>query len=210
MEKIPSSNAAIAGCFGRRADGLSRRHVRHVCSRRGRGFRRCPRSSTPGDARAEARSRPEGRDEAQIEAKTDAKRAKAETWLAWLKDEVETPAARSRPCARSSTTLGSIDASKLEKEYPDLYAVAIQLAPTPGADQPTLADQLDDTPADKACAEIVDEINAANANIDVNSIVSRHKADIEAMPDDLQIKIEVAASQRKTAIQTEREGAGAK
>jgi recombination protein RecT len=77
-------------------------------------------------------------------------------------------------------------------------------------DQPTLADQLDDTPADKACAEIVDEINAANANIDVNSIVSRHKADIEAMPDDLQIKIEVAASQRKTAIQAEREGMGAK
>jgi hypothetical protein len=37
--------------------------------------------------------------------------------------------------------------------------------------------------------------------------VSRHREDIEAMPDEMQIKIEIAADKRKNAIRAEREKA---
>jgi hypothetical protein len=64
-------------------------------------------------------------------------------------------------------------------------------------------------PAEAKCNEILDELAAANAIIDVNSITSRHKEDIEAMPDEMQIKIEVAADKRKNAIEAERAAASA-
>jgi hypothetical protein len=64
-------------------------------------------------------------------------------------------------------------------------------------------------PAEAKCNEILAEIADAAAIIDINSIVSRHKEDIEAMPDELQIKIEVAADKRKHAIEAERAAASA-
>jgi hypothetical protein len=62
-------------------------------------------------------------------------------------------------------------------------------------------------PAQPKCDEILREIEDAAAIIDINSIVSRHREDIEAMPDEMQIKIEVAADKRKNAIRAEREKA---
>jgi recombination protein RecT len=64
-------------------------------------------------------------------------------------------------------------------------------------------------PAEAKCSEIIAELEAAIAMRDVNSIVSRHKDDIAAMPDELQIKIEIAADRRKNAITAEREKAPA-
>lgn len=55
------------------------------------------------------------------------------------------------------------------------------------------------------CDEIIAEINAAGAIFDVNSIVSRNNLDIAAMPDELAVKIEIAADKRKNAIKAERE-----
>jgi hypothetical protein len=61
------------------------------------------------------------------------------------------------------------------------------------------------SPSEEACERIIAEINEAAAIIDVNSIVSRHGRDIEAMDDTLVVKIEIAADKRKNAIRLERE-----
>jgi hypothetical protein len=77
----------------------------------------------------------------------------------------------------------------------------------PAVNDRTLATELglDDHPGQAKAGEIIAEIEAAGAIIDVNSIVARHGEDIEALPDDLQVKIEIAADQRKNAIKAERE-----
>lgn len=59
-------------------------------------------------------------------------------------------------------------------------------------------------PAQAKAEEIIAEIEAANAVIDVNSIVSRCEPDIQAMPDELQVKIEIAVDKRKNAIKGKR------
>jgi recombination protein RecT len=56
------------------------------------------------------------------------------------------------------------------------------------------------SPAEAKASEIIAEINEANAVIDVTSIVSRFKADIEVMPDELGASVEIAADKRKNAI----------
>jgi hypothetical protein len=90
------------------------------------------------------------------------------------------------------------DARKaLAAELPALKAAC-------AADDEDFGGPLAETPAEAAAQRIVAEIEKSD---DPSAVFSRHKSDIEAMPDDLQIKIEVAASQRKTAIQAEREGA---
>lgn len=53
--------------------------------------------------------------------------------------------------------------------------------------------------------QIIGEIKDANAIIDVNSIVSRHRKDIEAMPDAIREAIEGAAAGRKAMIEAERQ-----
>lgn len=65
-------------------------------------------------------------------------------------------------------------------------------------------------PAQAKADAIIAEINAASAIIDVNSIVSRHQPDIDAMPDDMAVKVEVAADQRKNAIKDQHSKAKAK
>jgi hypothetical protein len=59
-------------------------------------------------------------------------------------------------------------------------------------------------------AEIIAAIEAASAVMDVTSIVARNNLDIAAMPDELAVKIEIAADKRKRAIEAERAKAGAK
>lgn len=60
-------------------------------------------------------------------------------------------------------------------------------------------------PAVAKADAIIAEINATNAVIDVNSIYSRHRTDIEAMPGEIGAKIDIAADKRKQAIEAERE-----
>jgi recombination protein RecT len=73
-----------------------------------------------------------------------------------------------------------------------------------GLDEPPGAGEAEHPAAPKA-REIIAEIEAANAIIDVNSIVSRHKVDIEAMPGEIGASVEIAADKRKNAIKAERE-----
>jgi recombination protein RecT len=62
----------------------------------------------------------------------------------------------------------------------------------------------DPRPAQAKCDEIIAEIEAAVAIIDINSIVSRHKTDIIVMPPALGASIEIAADKRKRAIEDAR------
>jgi recombination protein RecT len=77
--------------------------------------------------------------------------------------------------------------------------------------EPTPAEAvgLDPHPAEAKAAEIIAAIEAAAAVMDVTSIVARNNLDIAAMPDELAVKIEIAADKRKRAIEAERAKAGA-
>jgi hypothetical protein len=87
----------------------------------------------------------------------------------------------------------------------------------PADDQPTevndaagqsLAEQIgldDPHPAQAKADAIIAEVNAADAIIDVNSIVSRNAEDIAAMPAEIGASIEIAADKRKRAITAERQ-----
>lgn len=70
-------------------------------------------------------------------------------------------------------------------------------------------DQADPHPAEAKAAEIIAEIEAAGAVLDVTSIVARNNLDIAAMPDEFAVKIEIAADKRKHAIEAERAAASA-
>ena len=60
-------------------------------------------------------------------------------------------------------------------------------------------------PAQPKADDIIAEIKAAPAIIDVNSIVSRHRIDIDAMPEDIAEAIDGAAEARKREIKSQRE-----
>jgi hypothetical protein len=77
----------------------------------------------------------------------------------------------------------------------------------------SLAEQIgldDPHPAQAKADAIIAEVNAADAIIDINSIVSRNRDDIAAMPAEIGASIEIAADKRKRAIQAEREAEPAK
>jgi hypothetical protein len=79
-------------------------------------------------------------------------------------------------------------------------------------DYPPQAQPEDDDTPDPAAAkadEIIAEIKAAIAVLDVGTIQSRYKADIDAMGDELAVKIEVAADKRKREIEEARKAAPA-
>jgi hypothetical protein len=81
--------------------------------------------------------------------------------------------------------------------------------PKPG----TLGEQLGldgPHPAEAKAAEIIAEIGDCISTLDVTALVNRHKDDIAAMPDELGVKIEVAADKRRKEIEAERAKAGAK
>lgn len=149
----------------------------------------------------------------QIEAKPDAKRAKAEDWLAWLREEVDA-AGGEIEAVRAIFADGQPTLTKLEKEYPDLYAEAMQLAPTPEQPGFNLADEIekgaDEHPGKAKAEELIAQINAANAVMDITSILARNEADIQSMPDDWGVKIEVAADRRRKAIEAARTKEAAK
>lgn len=63
----------------------------------------------------------------------------------------------------------------------------------------------EDHPAQAKADEIIAEINGANAIIDVNSIASRHKADIAAMPDEIAGQVNQRIEDRKAEITAERQ-----
>jgi hypothetical protein len=77
--------------------------------------------------------------------------------------------------------------------------------------EPTPAETvgLDHHPAAAKALEIIAEIEAAGAVLDVTSIQARNNLDIAAMPDELAVKIEIAADKRKHAIEAERAAASA-
>jgi hypothetical protein len=77
----------------------------------------------------------------------------------------------------------------------------------------TLGEQhgLDDPhPGEAKAAEIIAEIGDCISTLEVTALVNRHKDDIAAMPDELGVKIEVAADKRRKTIEAEPAKAGAR
>ena len=77
----------------------------------------------------------------------------------------------------------------------------------------TPADQLgldDPHPAQAKAEEIIAEIEGCISTLDVTSVVARNQSHIDSFPDELGVKIEVAADKRRREIEAAREGVGAK
>jgi hypothetical protein len=101
------------------------------------------------------------------------------------------------------------DARKaLAAELPALKAACEKQADdvpfSAGPDEAPDTNTNDAHPAEPKAAEIIAEIEAAGAIIDVNSIVSRHREDIEAMPGEIGARVEIAADKRKREIEASR------
>ena len=105
--------------------------------------------------------------------------------------------------------------SDLEGPFTDLHEKAMASIP-PYEEQDVAEEEREPTPGEEAGMDleathnaqvkadsIIAEIKAANANIDVNSIVSRHGKDIAAMPEAYQEAIESAAAEQKVRIKAE-------
>jgi hypothetical protein len=113
--------------------------------------------------------------------------------------------AREAPGAEESTsatsdTVGASTLSEGPTDEPDTNTN--DAAPSDGQ-----AASDDPHPAEAKAAEIIAAIEAAAAVMDVTSIVARNNLDIAAMPDELAVKIEIAADKRKRAIEAERAAA---
>jgi hypothetical protein len=98
------------------------------------------------------------------------------------------------------------DARKaLADELPRLKSLCEPIDDAPTGS--TLADQLgldDPHPGEAKAAALIAEIEEAIAVVDVDSLLSSHKADIEAMPPELGASIEIAADKRRQEIKAER------
>ena len=70
----------------------------------------------------------------------------------------------------------------------------------------TLGEQLDldQHPGEAKAQEIIAEIKDAPAKMDVGTILAKHATDIEALPDELGAKVEIAADERKREIDAAR------
>jgi hypothetical protein len=162
--------------------------------------------STPSDTPAT----PEPKRARDLKAelpKPDAKRQKAADWVAWLKEEIEASGGEVE-AVRAIFNDASPTLAKLEKEFPDLHAEAMQLAPDPDEpERPTEqpADVNDDAgehPGKAIADKIIAEINSpdTNAVMDVVAILNRSALDMQAMLDEDAVRIEVAADKKKNAI----------
>jgi len=163
------------------------------------------------------------RDLKQIEAKAekpDPKRTKAETWLAWLKDELaETDVDGAKEVFATPETVKNL--VSIKAAFPDIYEQAMQFAPEPEQpndrtaddEQPAEVNDADEPhPAIAIADKIIAEINdpATNAVMDVAGILNREQLDIAAMPDEQAVRVEIAADQRRNAIRAEQAAAKAK
>lgn len=83
---------------------------------------------------------------------------------------------------------------------------------TQPASATTLADQIgldDPHPAQEKAEEIIAEIEGCISTLDIKSVVARNQSHIDSFPDELGVKIEVAADKRRREIEAGREGAPA-
>ena len=103
-----------------------------------------------------------------------------------------------------------------------LDAIESQIEPEPPEESPAIEEQAEEIEAEieevpevndvadeehpsKAAADkIIAEIDDCISTLDITTIVSRHEGDIAFMPDDQQVRIEVAADKRRNAIEKAR------
>jgi hypothetical protein len=127
--------------------------------------------------------------EAPKQVEADPKRAKAETWLAWLRDEVDA-AGGEVEAVRAIFADGAPTLAKLEKEYPDLYAEALVLKPSD-----------DEQPAEAKAAEIKAALADAPDAEAVERVIAEAGAHYDVMPDEQKMQLDVAFSQARARFE---------
>lgn len=123
--------------------------------------------------------------------------------------EIEVQAEPSPPVSRLDAIESQIGGETVDAETGEVTDVNADAAD----DQATAAPAAqDEHPAQAIADRIIAEINSpeTNAVMDVAAILNRAALDLAAMPDDLAVKIEVAADKRRNAIRAEQEKAKAK
>jgi hypothetical protein len=168
-----------------------------------------PSDTPPTPAPKRARDlKAEAPKEIEAEPKPDVSRGKAEAWVAKFIDSLgETDISGAEELfAKHEATI-----AKMADEYPDLHERLIAHKPSGPADEPSpeVNDEAEH-PAKAKADEILLEIDETIAIIDVNSLMSRHKEDIEAMPEDLAAMVNRAAEAKKKDIKAEQEKAKAR
>jgi len=134
-----------------------------------------------------------------IEAKPDPKRAKAEDWLAWLRDEIGN-AGGEVDAVRTIFDEAGPTLTKLAKEYPDLHAEAMKLAPSPDA-QPGLA-LGEETVGQKKGAEIKAQLESAEDAEAVETIIADADKHRDAFDEATLTSLEIAFDQARKRFET--------
>jgi recombination protein RecT len=120
---------------------------------------------------------------------------------------VEVQAEPPAPLSRLDAIEHSIEQPPVEPEVISEQAEELEAVIDDAPTGSSMADQLgldDPHPAQAKAAALIAEIGEAIAVVDVDSLLSSHKADIEAMPPELGASIEIAADKRRQEIKAER------
>lgn len=127
----------------------------------------------------------------QIEAtKVDPKRAKAEAWLAWLKDELAaTDVDGARALFADEATQKNL--ARIKVEVPDIYEQAMDYVP------------IDDgpSPSEQAVDKAIADADSAQTISDLERIITGAELHKEALSDELQIKLEVAFDRNRRRLE---------
>lgn len=126
---------------------------------------------------------------------SDAKRAKAEDWLAWLRDEVS-GAGGEVEAVRAIFEQGKPTLAKMEKEYPDLHAEAMKLAPTDEPDPQTN----DATVADEAVERVIAGAKAATDSATLEKVIADAEQHKFALTNDQAMRLEIVFSQERARL----------
>lgn len=124
-----------------------------------------------------------------LEAGDDAKRKKAEDWLAWLRDEVAATAGEVE-AVRAVFKRAAPTLAKMEKEYPDLHAEAMKLAPS----EPEPVQEGARRIAEERAEALLAEFKSAANIIDLRKLYDQSELDRASMSDEIAELVENAYS----------------
>lgn len=99
-----------------------------------------------------------------------------------------------------------VESPQIERQAEELEAEIVEIEVEEG-DGRSLVDLVEESPAEAKARELIARVNECISTMDVDSILARHEADIQAMRDDLGASVEIAADKRKREIEASRQKA---
>ncbi len=164
------------------------------------------------------------RDLTAIDApKGDPKRAKAEEWLAWLKDELAgTDVDGAKEIFATPDTVKNL--ASIKKAFPDIYEEAAQFMPSAEPEEPTEQPaQVNDTasqdpfglddephPGTAIADKLIDDMDNAIVEAALDDLLATNADNIKAMEDPDSARVMLAASKRRDAIHAAKAKVGSK